>query len=124
MKYKPYYSDMLLISSMFYFITALLDFFITGSAYTRYGELFFQMELNPTICFLLKYGVPPIHMFIIPMVVLFLSIYFRILANEKNAESKIKDNVIWGIGFSTSLIIMMGITHLIGFISWFYHGAF
>ena len=124
MKYKPYYSDILLISSIFYFITAILDFSITMSAYNYYGELFFQMELNPFIYDLLKFGIPPIHMFIIPMVLIFVSIYFRILTNEKNAESKIKDRVIWGMGFSTSLMVMVGITHLIGFISWFYHGAF
>lgn len=124
MMYKPYYSDILIISSMFYYFTALMDFLITTDRYIYYGDLFFQMEMNPAICFLLKLGIPPIHMFVIPMVVIFLSVYFKEIANEIHAESIIRDRVIWGMWFAICLMIMMGILHLIGFCSWFYHGVF
>lgn len=123
MIYKPYYSDILIISSIFYYVTAMFDFYITMVGYAFYNNLFFQLELNPVICFLLKLGIIPIHMFIVPLVILLLSIYFRFLANEMNKEYIIKDEIIWGIGFAICLITMMGILHLLGFISWFYHGG-
>jgi len=56
MIYKPYYSDILIISSIFYFFTATADFIITICGYARYGDLFFQIELNPIIRFLLNQG--------------------------------------------------------------------
>lgn len=124
MMYKPYYSFILLLSSMFYFITALLDFLITTIAYKYYGNLFFQMEMNPLICNLLKMGIPPIHIVVIPFIVLLLSAYVMELANEINTYHVIKDWSIWGMGFCTCIITMMGILHLLGFISWFYHGVF
>jgi len=124
MRYKPYYSNILIISSIFYYITAMLDFSITMGAYNYYGDLFFLMELNPAICFVLRSGMPPIYMFILPLVVIILSTYFKKLANKLHKESMISDRSMWGLGFAVCLIIMMGILHLIGFISWFYHGAF
>jgi len=124
MRYKPYYSDILLLSSVFYFNCALIDFIITESAYFKYGDLFFQMEMNPLICNLLKMGIPPIHIVVIPFIVLLLSAYVRELANEITTYHVIKDWSIWGMGFCTCIITMMGILHLLGFISWFYHGGF
>ena len=124
MKYKPYYPIILIIASTFYLITAMMDFSITMGAYNYYGDLFFLMEMNPAICFLLKLGIPPMHMFIIPFIVTLLSYYFLIVIAKIHAKSIIKDRIIWGIGFSTCLTVMMGVLHLLGFISWFYHGAF
>lgn len=124
MKYKPFYSDMLLISSIFYFYSAFADYFITMCAYAYYGDLFFQMEMNPLICNFLKMGIPPIHIVVIPFIVLLLSAYVRKLANEINTYHVIKEWSIWGMGFCTCIITMMGILHLIGFFSWFYYGGF
>ena len=124
MIYKFYYSNILIFASVFYFFTALLDFTITMCAYKHYGDLFFQMEMNPAICFLLKLGIPPTYMFLIPTVVIVLSLYFKYVVTEINNESIIKDRIIWGLGFAICMVIMMGILHLMGFISWFYHGAF
>lgn len=124
MMYKPYYSNILIISSMFYFFTAFADYFITILAYAYYGDLFFQLESNPFICDIVKMGIPPAHMVIIPITVAFLSCYFRNIANKMNIDSMISDRVIWSMGFAICLMIMMGILHLLGFISWFYHGAF
>ena len=124
MNYKPYYSDVLLLSSMFYFHCALIDFFITLYAYASYGNLFFHMELNPFIRYIVKLGIPPLHMVIMPVIIAFLCLYFRHLADKVNKESVISDRIIWGMGFAICLITMMGILHLLGFYSWFYHGMF
>lgn len=124
MKYNPFYSDMLIYSSIFYLVFATLDLLVTTWGYVHYGDLFFIVEQNPAICFLFKLGIPPIHMVVIPYVVMLLSIYFKDIANKLHAISIISDRVIWGMGFAICLMIMMGILHLLGFISWFYHGAF
>lgn len=124
MMYKPYYSDILLISSIFYFHCALIDFIITTYGYAYYGNQFFQIELNSFICFLVKLGIPPIHMVIIPFTVVCLSCYFRKIANKINTYLIISDRVILSMGFTICFIIPLGILHLQGFSSWFYHGYF
>ena len=130
MKYKSCYCDLLIISAYFYFLCALMDFSITMKGYFHYGNSFFEMELNTAICFLLSNGIHPIHMFIIPLVVIMLCLYLEhIIAKIRKHEriqktTIIRDRSIWGIWFATLLISSMAILHLLGFISWFYHGAF
>ena len=124
MMYKPYYSIVLLLSSLFYYVFAMLDFVITMYGYFYYNDLFFNMEINPVICSFLKLGIFPVYMFIIPIIVLILSYRFYMKTYKINVDYKFSDRVIWCLGFSNCLVIMMGVLHLLGFISWFYHGGF
>lgn len=128
MKYKTCFSEFLVISSIFYYITAMLDFSITMCGYAHYGDLFYQMELNPSICFLLKSGFPPIHMFIIPFTLICLTYYLHKKTNKVifiyQSTEIINKKITWGILFGILLLFQMGMIHLLGFLSWFYYGAF
>jgi hypothetical protein len=126
LKFMSYYTDILLFSSIFYFACGILDCTITMCGYMFYGKQFFSMELNVLVCYLLELGIPPVHMFLIPSVLIFLSLYLNVQIHKADQAEldTINYTHVWGIFFAISLIIMMGLLHLYGFLTWFYFGGF
>lgn len=126
MEFKIKYLFILFACSIFYLVCGVLDFIITMSGYINFGYRFFEMEFNPIICFFLKSNIIPIYMFVIPLVIVLLSVYLLVIFKKVNVKelTKIADKTIFGIWFVSMLVAMMGFLHLIGFISWFYFGAF
>lgn len=126
MEFKIKYLFILFACSIFYLVCGVLDFIITMSGYINFGYRFFEMEFNPIICFFLKSNIIPIYMFVIPLVIVLLSVYLLVIFKKVTVKelTKIADKTIFRIWFASMLVAMMGFLHLIGFISWFYFGAF
>lgn len=152
MRYSNYFPSILIISSLFYYFSAFADFSITMLGYSSYGYGFFDMELNPFISELLKMNIPPIHMFLIPLVLIGLSFYAKYLVDklpeerhtkrfitlkdkmlldlqefkysELYIQTKISERLSWEYLFCILIVAMMGVVHLNGAFSWFYYGAF
>ena len=126
MEFKIKYLFILFACSIFYLVCGVLDFIITMSGYINFGYRFFEMEFNPIICFFLKSNIIPIYMFVIPLVIVLLSVYLLVIFKKVTVKelTKIPDKTIFGIWFASMLVAMMGFLHLMGFISWFYFGAF
>lgn len=121
MKYKPIYSELLVLSSIFYFFGALMDYTITMSAYKNYGVRFFMLESNQFICNVIKSGYPPIYIIILPIISIILALYFKKKIKKADVVS---NRITYGLIFAIFWLILVGTLHLIGFCSWFYHGAF
>lgn len=125
MRYSNHFPSLLIISSLFYCFSAFADFSITMLGYSSYGYGFFDMELNPFICELLKMNIPPIHMFLIPLVLIGLSFYAKHLVDKSpNDKYIISERLSWEYLFCILIVAMMGVVHLNGAFSWFYYGAF
>lgn len=123
LEYKTIYAIGLLIASTWYFCMSVLDFTITMKGFEYYGQQFFYMEINPSICLWLENGIPPVYMFLIPFTLMMLSLYFHGNMHKYN-RCKVQSYYVFGIWFATMLITALGILHALGFISWFYYDAF
>lgn len=122
-EYKYKYGLILFIASIWYFCMSFIDYTITTIGYEKLGQQFFEIELNESISYCLLHGINPVHMFIIPFALILLSWYFLFKMRIYD-RCKIKEINIYALSFAISLIILLGIIHLVGFLSWFYYGVF